>query len=323
METKIILYFVFPQFRSRQPRFLKQIDWEKVNYSRLLLKAAQNRVLYPFVGQVLKEKDIPFPKGFLSKAQKFFQEGQIREKKLKMTAQAIKKIWSGKVDYYLFKTIQASGALPSDLDILFKNKKDYQLAAKLMKKASWTYKGDDFKGIFRHPGLVPVEPHLTVSWEGREFFSRKFLLKNPQKASFLGIGFRTLNCQAELALQLAQVIFDCQYLVLRDFLSLKNLLKKVKDFKEIEEESKNYGWFEALEESLLLVKKAEREEIELPFWLPLTDYFHLLTRKAIFDFHGGRKIDCPSYLLNYLIYFWKRGRFFLKRQPSFVDSWLY
>lgn len=323
MENKILLYFVSKQFRNNHPSFLKQIDRNKVNFSLLLLKAAQNRVLYPFACQVLKENRFSFPKDFLTKINEFFLEGEKMEQKLKMTVEKMKKILDNRVEYYLFKTIQSAAALPSDLDILFKNKKDYERAIRLMEKAGWTYQGDDEKGICRFPGLVPVEPHLTVSWESREFFSRKFLLQYPQKAFFLGREFNTLNPQAELGIQLAQISFDNQYLVLRDWLAIKNLLGKIKNLQAIEKQSRQFGWFEAEQESLVLIKKAGQDKIELPFWLPLIDYLRILHHKVLFDRQHATRLIKQNYFKSLIFYFWKRGRFFLKRNPSFVDSWLY
>lgn len=333
VETKVLFYLISPKFKADNPCLLEEINWKKVNFNRLLDRAARNRVLYSFVCNASKEKEIPLTSSFKDTLREVVEEGKRKKEQLRQTAQKLKETWDGKVDYYLFKTKQMAGSLPSDLDILFKNKKDYHTAVGLMEELGFLYRGGSFKGALFSQDFAPIEPHLTVSWGGREFFSRNFLFKDLRKDFFAGLQFKTLDNTAELGLRLAHVLFDGQYLIIRDFLMIKRLLEKVKNIQDVKNEAVLYGWSRSFERGLFLIQSFDKivfqsqrgvvEKKDFPFWFPPQVYFKMFLEKAIFDQRKGVRVSFKKDLFMLSAYLWKRVRYFFPRRSYFVHSWLY
>lgn len=298
-------------------------------FNSILKKASENRIEFLFLKTIKKNYKEMFNKLSLNE---MYGEGENKISDFQRTISFFQDKLN-ELEYAIIKTYYSFPAIVSDIDILFFDKKGYDDFVGRLAQEGFSYKEDgELKGSLQKSGFMKCEPHNDISWHGMSFVSKDFIKNNLTKKR-VGQSVLTIpNNKATFVISLAHILFDCEYLSIRDYLVLK---KSVKDKTIVEacmDEADKFGWKDAAEYLISLlqeVKKASEGktavgQMSFPFWIPIMDMYAFFRNKLIFDFREKKEnhLSFESIFFPFIYYFWKRLRSkFSKR--IYRNSWLY
>lgn len=283
----------------------------------VLQKASENRLEFHFL-QTIKKR---YPSLFTSSdLEGLLEEGNIKRKDLNTSLRRIYPFLKDK-QYVLFKTIYPFPVITSDIDVLFFDKKSYDGFVGEMVSYGYSYVADGkLKGSLVKEGCVKCEPHLDISWYGFRFIPKGFIKKNLERISIDGATFFVPGKNAAYLITAAHIIFDCNYLSLRDYLLLSGIKHDTHAFEECLDHAERYGWRHAFEYAITLIRSGNRG---FPFWIPFVRECQFFAQKIIFG-HSTSNSNVPiaSIMTAFLYYWWKRLRSKFSRR-IYRNSWLY
>lgn len=318
---------------------LKIISAEKLNdeediilvkeFKVCLRKASENRIEFFFL-RTIKEK---FSKLFDDlELNEIYKKGEIKIRDFEKSISFFQKEMGG-IDHAIIKTYYPFPVITSDIDILFFEKTEYDSFVRKMERIGFLYeKDDDLKGSLRKTGFMKCEPHLDISWYGMRFVSKNFIKQNLVEKKNGQSAFFVSNDKATFLISAAHILFDCQYLSIRDYLVLKKFVEDKKAIAECLGEAEKFGWRDGakyLVDTLCKVKQLVEKEgvgkrLSFPFWIPIFYMFIFFKKKYFFDFREKRQahLSVVSIILPFVYYFWKRLRSKFSRR-IYRNSWLY
>jgi len=214
----------------------------------------------------------------------------------------IKNLWDGQIEYYVIKT--RDDRPTGDADVLFINKKDYESAICLARRAGYRFiREEPFKGWVDVNDGVKIELHHDLSWFGMKALDKDFVARKPRKVELMNLVFPTINMEAELALELAHWIVDIQALGPVNFSLLVSNIEGDHVWNEILYQAKKYGWARQLTYHLSVLNElceyiySYKFELPMklptvkirpsfPFWTPICMKIPFLVRKVLHDNEG-------------------------------------
>lgn len=288
-------------------------------FNSLLRKAAENRIEFLF----LKTIKNSFPKIF----EKFsldviYEDGEKKSSDFHKTVSIFQRDVNGK-NCAIIKTYYPFPTIVSDIDILFFEKDEYQRFVKRMGEKGFFYtEDDDLKGSLKKQGFLKCEPHNDISWYGMRFISKDFIKRNLIEKRIGKSTFVVPNKKAAFVISAAHILFDCQYLSIRDYLFLQEYASDKEIANECIKEAEKFGWGKAAVYIINVLKKGEK--LSFPFWIPIFTQYSFFKNKLVFDFvkKGKNSFSVESVLLPFVYYFWKRIRSKFSRR-IYRNSWLY
>lgn len=247
-ETRIILNVIRDSFS------VENIDFDNVNWTRILRRASLNRVLYIFTKKLLNNHKI----SKFSKLEKMLMiilnEGEKYIESLNKTVREIKtSLLHANIPFLIFKTYRTLPYVTLDVDILVRYKDFGKAAEALLKESidsanSWDklYQ-PKMEAHVKEAGLLKIDLYTfqTSFWQGwDEYLDIEFIWKNPRKINFLGEEWITPSIEAELALVIVHILHERLQITLLDFLFIKDIHRNIK-WNVILEQAKKYGWYNA------------------------------------------------------------------------------
>ena len=298
-------------------------------FNACLRKASENRIEFLF----LKTIKTNYPKLYdMFHLRDIYLEG---ESKMADFHKAFSLFYSelDGINYALIKTCYPFPVTVSDIDMLFFEKEGYQSFVKRMKDKGFLYKEDDeLKGSLEKLGVMKCEPHLDISWYGMRFVSKDFIKRNLIKKTVTQSTFFVPNNKATFVITAAHILFDCQYLSLRDYLVLKNLVNNKETVLACLAEAEKFGWGKGavyMVDTIHMMRELEEKrthdkKISFPFWIPLLSQCWFFKDKFIFDLRkkGKIHISLKNILLPFISYYWKKLRSKFSGR-IYRNSWLY
>lgn len=280
-------------------------------FNLCLRKASENRIEFFFLKKIKSSYPKLFEKYNLGKV---YKEGERKISIFQKTAVLLENTLA-RENCVFFKTYYPFPAILSDIDILFFEKGGYDRFVKIMQEKGFLYKEDDaLKGSLKKQGFIKCEPHSDVSWYGMHFVSKDFIKRNLTKKK---IGQSTIiipNNKAAFVISTAHILFDCQYLSLRDYLLLKEFATDKEITGDCIKEAEKFGWGKAAVYIIDILKKGEK--LSFPFWIPLEKVY------VFFKDKRKKHFSTEDILMPFIYYFWKKIRSKLSRR-IYRNSWLY
>lgn len=285
----------------------------------ILRKASENRVELLFLKRLKTGYVDLFKKHNISEA---YKNGKAKNLLLCKTAAFFQKYLKD-IKYVVIKTCYPFPVIVSDIDILFFDKNGYSSFVERLAKEGFDYiKDDELKGSLQKSGFMKCEPHKDISWHGLRFVSKDFIKKNLTKKRVGQSALIVPNNRAAFVISAAHILFDCQYLSLRDYNFLKKFLKNKNILKACIDEANKFGWNLGAEYFIDILFSGEK--LTFPFWIPIIKEYAFFKSKFSFDFTKGREnqFTVKSILLPFIFYYWKRIRSKFSN-AIYRNSWLY
>src|SRR3989344_5905030 len=288
-------------------------------FNEVLRSASKNRVEFLFLDSMKKK----YPEVYAaSRVHQFYKEG---ERKIADRNESISRMQHelNGLSYCMFKTLYPIPTITSDIDLLFFVKRHFHEFIKKMKEAGFLYIEDDaLKGSLIKTGRMKCEPHLAISWHGMRFLSQDFIKSNLTQKKVGGSTVIIPNDQATFVTSTAHIIFDCQYLSLRDYLILRKSVKNNNIVQACFSQADKFGWRPAAEYCIQILSSGK--ELSFPFWIPMTKAYAFFKHKIIFDLKekGENHVSMESTALPFIFYYWKRIKSRYSKR-MYRNSWLY
>lgn len=270
LEEKLVWYYVDQDFRQvwkynlNKIKHLNEYDWKSIFYYAFL-----NRVLYYFCEQILSDNQI-IERQVPNIVYKIIEKGKKHMHRIHRTLQIIKDVWEDSVDYYLIKTAEPLPIHTYDIDVLFVDQAEYKQAIRMMQNKGFIYRRDEpYKGSILIKGGIKIELHLGISWFGMRFLDNEIFHINPRKVRLMDLEFKVPSSEAELAINLAHMIFDVHPLTIRDFIVIKSLTLGISDWGLIIQQARKYKWYQALLYYLSIIKALYRQLYRRELCLPI------------------------------------------------------
>lgn len=288
-------------------------------FYKCLQKASENRIEFFF----LKTIKYNYPKLFKDfNLHEIYKEGEVKRSNLYKTISLFQEELNNK-DYAIIKTLYPFPTIPSDIDILFFDDSKYDDFVKKMVKRGFFYiRDDERKGSLKKSGIMKCEPHQDITWHGLRFVSKDFIKKNLIKETLGQSSVVVPNKKAAFLISAAHILFDCQYVSLRDYLVLEKSIEDQGIIEECFREAEKFGWRNAAEYLVQMLHNIK--QLSFPVWIPIIDVCSFFKNKLIFDFRERKEnnFSAESVLMPFIYYFWKRLRSKFSRR-IYRNSWLY
>ncbi len=287
----------FSQFRNLD---IKKVAWQELNWNELIGLAHISRgLMYRFSKEVLKFGQDQIEHAFLQKLQLAARQGDQNLIRLEKTLATMKMLWDGKVDYFVIKT--RDDRPTGDADVLFTDKKDYELAVALAKTKGFGFTREEpFKGWIGVRDGLKIELHQGLSWFGMKALDNDFLVKETKRIKLMNLDFNSVGGSSELALELAHWTMDIQPLGPLGFSNLTAILAASSSLIEVLSQAEKHAWAGQLEYNLSVLKafyeyiyfhpldlpiqaNAFHTRIYFPFWIPVRQELLFLIRKVLHD----------------------------------------
>jgi hypothetical protein len=284
LETEILIKCI-----TEDPQLI--IDFGKLNWRSLLIRASINNVLYLFTKKVLSKYETLLPPNLVEKLKLIQFKGDEYIRLLEGTITFLSNLFSkAGVEFMVIKTLKALPYVTTDVDILV-NPQSFRKAEAILKKLEYqhvSYKvsldssfkilrslRSDFSRLIKldlrprskrlsmdvHimlPGLLRIDLYGNLLWQGVQYLDIDFFWKKPRERKIQGVDCLIPNLEAELALLIAHILNERRYITLLDFLIIKDSFNKV-DWDCILEQSKKHGWFKSALRFISIINQINRK----------------------------------------------------------------
>lgn len=329
------------------PTFIRRINWEEVNWTKLLRKASKNRVLYAISKNLLPDcNEAPIP--LKQKLVEISRLGDLWLTKLCNTLEFIEEHFSMlDVDYLIVKTNRSLPYITYDVDVLV-HQSDFNDVVKFLsrfgKVDTHPRKQKEYQKNIFVENILTIDLHMDFSWEGSKYVSNRFVWGVRRKDKIVGVFCPTPSFETELLLNMAHVLFERRYLTLLDFLYIRDIAQRVQDWKTIFDQLKMHRWLKPFLSLALVVNEINRqlgrgvvfdesllreesgEPFSPQFWCKSDsiDLPYFLSTSLVLDVYWGRMCERSSFpLWDIGYYFFMTARYYLsgKRRLPYYLCW--
>lgn len=321
---------------------LKPIDWDSIDFVKLLVQASHNRLLYRFASNLL-DSGIDMPDEHREILMDVVKEGEkslgVATKTINIIDDVLKK---ENLDYLIVKTFKYLDYVTFDMDFLVRYE-DFEKVIEAFKKHDVKVtphpnpqsQGLHQKNCFRK-GTLTMDLHRKFFWLGVDHIDLEYVWGAPTKREMYGVNCLVPNLETDFLLHNKQLVNERGYITLLDFLAVKYANDEGLDWEAIVEQIFKYkwdgaffvlmGWLnymhrEIFGEDMVDVSKhfkkkhrvMSKKELKLPLIYPVWDVMNVFKEIAFKQKH------IPYFEFAY--YFFAMGRYLIKNRFPFYDHW--
>lgn len=241
----VLLAYTLPQ-RSGE----KDINFHDLNWERLLVRAAQNKVLYLLVQELAKD-EIGLAPRLNVYLDALLRDGERLFDQLVATLAFVKETFdSDGIPFLISKTAKGYRTLPSDVDLIIKPSDLSKVVAMLEGVGFQTIRHADYP-LADNPnqrwcvkeGLLKLDIHCELSWQDLVCVDQQLIWRDPREVDVHGVRCPVPSREIEL-LSIAgnSMLEGLRSLTLLDLLFVNDLIQPDLDWDLIIEQVEKHNW---------------------------------------------------------------------------------
>jgi hypothetical protein len=226
---------------------VRNVNFERVNWNKVLRRASVNRVAYLFALNLMSMPDIPKSTSLVKNLELLVSEGQNYIERLRATLRFISASFSNAgIPFLIVKTYKALPYVTLDVDVLVKLN-DFEKAENVLRLARSKHQRDINKSqssIFL-PGLLRIDLHKGFFWQGCSYLDSSLPWVNTRNQEICGVTCPVPSLEIELLLAIAHTIGERLHVPYLEFLFVKSASQKA-HWKIITSQAEKYCWRKSL-----------------------------------------------------------------------------
>ncbi len=216
------------------------------------------------------------------------------------------------IEFLLYKTYKfIDEVIWWDIDIIVK-KNDFNKFLDVFEKEWWECEEDEkLKWKCDKKWYLTIEPHVSVSWLGRQYLEEHHLWENPINVNIDWKKYNNVNMNIEIISIYAKILFEPEYLDLYDYIIIK---REHKIWYKILSNLIDNTWLWSLKYLIIKFKDKKILNRKLPFFINSFVLFYL----NLFFFFKTWKVNSRVFIHNF---YWKR-RYKFKNILPFLTKYI-
>jgi len=273
-----------------------EVDFQKVNWEKVFRKASQNRVLYAFAKNLMKDGRIHRIPRLRENLSTIISRGEMWLAKLGDTLKFLDSVLPNEgIRYLIVKTHKTIPYVTYDLDILV-TPSTYLRTIEAIEKYGRLEKhpGKQWRKQrnFFAPGLLRVDVHKGFSWLGCDYLDVDLPWRNTRKVTIAGVSCEIPGPEAELLLDMAHILFERRYITLLDLICMRETYQESLDWAALLKQPLKYGWSKSFYKLTSIVNELNSKLYPAKQDALMIDYGVLGTPKIPSSHYMG-KVDMP------------------------------
>lgn len=256
-----------------------------------------NKVAYYYASQLSKNKT--------EKEKWIIKRGNELNTQYIKTLEYVKDVCDkNNIPFILFKTHKViPEVVDGDIDLIIHNE-DFQKFLDVFAGLGFeSIEDEPGKGKCFKEGFNVIEPHITISWRGNDYFDTELLWKYTKEEVINGKKYLISNNEIETFIAVAQLFYEPEYIDLYTMFKLKDdceLLKQLPNSKQIQ---------------LLITKIKNNRQQVFPIFAPIGLFATIWTK----EFFISKNLK--TYILHWIFYiYWSIRYKFINKLP-FTHIW--
>lgn len=321
---------------------LKEIDWNDIDFVRLLVQASHNRLLYKFAKNLLASS-IDMPAGHRDVLVDICAKGEKNFQATRDTILLLEDVFKKEgLDHLIVKTFKYLDYITFDIDFLVRYK-DFEKVLDVLEKHGirvTPHPNPRSQGLHQRncfkTGMLNMDLHRKFFWLGIDHIDLDFVWSNTEERVIAGAKCQVPNLETDFLLHNKQLVYERGYITLLDFLAVKYANDEGLNWDAIMEQVFKHKWDGAFftlmgwlnymhreifgEEMVDLSKyfkkgncKRNRKVLKLPLIYPLTGMW-MVFKEIVF-----KHKHVP--IIGFMYYHFAMARYLLKNRFPFYDHW--
>jgi len=318
------------------------INWDEIDFEKLLVLASHNRVLYVFAKKLLNS-EIDFPERHRDILKDIQKEGEKNLVALRNTLLLLENVFKKEnIDYLIVKTFKYLDYVTFDVDFLVRYE-EFEKAINVLKKNDIVIKphpnlrtqGQHQRNCFKS-GYLKMDLHRKFFWLGIDHIDLNFVWDNTTERKIGGVTCPTPSLEVDFLLHNKQLVYERRYITLLDFLAVKYANDEGLNWDSIINQVFKYKWDDTFfilmnwlnylhreifrKDMVDLNKyfnkkeyKIKERELKLPFNYPIEDVMKVF-KEIVFK---QKRIP----FLEFVYYFFTKCRYIISNRLPFYDHW--
>jgi hypothetical protein len=318
----------------------KSIEWNKIDFYKLLVQASHNRVLYLFAKKLI-DSDVGLQDEDKNLLVDILREGKKKIEILGDTLLLLEGIFAKEnIDYLIVKTFKYLDYVTFDVDVLVRYK-EFKKAINILGmnniavKPHPTIQGLHQKNCFK-PGYLNMDLHRKFFWLGVDHIDLDFVWSTKTERVIGEVNCPAPRLEVDFLLHNKQLVHERRYITLLDFLAVKYANDEGLNWDKIMEQVVKYKWDntffillnwlnyihrEIFKKNMVDVNKycdvrpnaINKKELKMPLHYPVKDVIKVFKEIAFKQKH------IPFFGFAY--YFFTTVRYKIKNRLPFYDHW--